>query len=183
MTRRSARYVAFLRAINVGGHVVKMDRLRALFSDLELRNVETFIASGNVSFDAPVGDAGRLERRIEKHLEESLGYAVATFLRTSHELRALAAHEPFPADASEPPACARSIGFLKSPPADEARDELYSLADELNAFHLNGREVYWLSRTKISDSKLTGATFEKTLRMPATFRNVTTVRKLAAREA
>jgi uncharacterized protein (DUF1697 family) len=177
------RYVAFLRAINVGGHVVKMDRLRALFSDLKLRNVETFIASGNVLFETSVADAEALERRIEKHLEQSLGYAVATFLRTPEALRALADHEPFPLDASEPADCARSIGFLKSSPADEAREKLFSFADELNAFHVNGREVYWLSRTKISDSKLSGATFEKSLRMPATFRNVTTVRKLAARDS
>jgi uncharacterized protein (DUF1697 family) len=47
------RCVAFLRAINVGGHVVKMDRLRGLFEALKLRNVETMIASGNVLFDAP----------------------------------------------------------------------------------------------------------------------------------
>ena len=41
------RYIAFLRAINVGGHTVKMDQLRALFEELGLSNVETFIASGN----------------------------------------------------------------------------------------------------------------------------------------
>jgi len=48
----SARYVALLRAINVGGHVVKMDVLRKHFTKLGFTNVETFIASGNVLFDA-----------------------------------------------------------------------------------------------------------------------------------
>ena len=42
------RYAAFLRAINVGGHVVKMDQLRRLFESLGFSDVETFIASGNV---------------------------------------------------------------------------------------------------------------------------------------
>ena len=42
------KYVALLRAINVGGHTVKMDRLRRLFEELGFKNVETFIASGNV---------------------------------------------------------------------------------------------------------------------------------------
>ena len=37
------RYVAFLRAINVGGHVVKMDHLRQLFESLGFSSVETFI--------------------------------------------------------------------------------------------------------------------------------------------
>ena len=46
------RYVAFLRAINVGGHVVKMDALRKLFVHAGLSDVETFIASGNVVFSS-----------------------------------------------------------------------------------------------------------------------------------
>ncbi len=42
------KYIAFLRAINVGGHTVKMDYLRVLFETLGFSDVETFIASGNV---------------------------------------------------------------------------------------------------------------------------------------
>jgi uncharacterized protein (DUF1697 family) len=45
-------YVALLRGINVGGHVVRMDRLRALFAEAGLSGVQTFIASGNVLFSA-----------------------------------------------------------------------------------------------------------------------------------
>ena len=43
------KHFAFLRAINVGGHTVKMDHLRDIFESLGFSNVETFIASGNVS--------------------------------------------------------------------------------------------------------------------------------------
>lgn len=46
-----ARYIAFLRSINVGGHVLKMDALRDLFTQLKFSNVETFIARGNVIFE------------------------------------------------------------------------------------------------------------------------------------
>ena len=46
------RHIAFLRAINITGRTIKMDRLRALFAELGLANVATFIASGNVLFDA-----------------------------------------------------------------------------------------------------------------------------------
>ena len=46
------RYIAFLRAINIGGHTVKMDDLRQLFESLQFTSVETFIASGNVIFKA-----------------------------------------------------------------------------------------------------------------------------------
>lgn len=55
------RYIAFLRAINVGGHTVKMDRLREIFEALGFSNVETFIASGNVVFETTARDPAALE--------------------------------------------------------------------------------------------------------------------------
>lgn len=51
------RFIAFLRAINVGGRNIKMDDLRALLEAMGLTNVETFIASGNVIFGPPTGKA------------------------------------------------------------------------------------------------------------------------------
>jgi uncharacterized protein (DUF1697 family) len=46
------RFVAFLRAINVGGgRTVKMQTLRQVFESLGFSGVATFIASGNVVFE------------------------------------------------------------------------------------------------------------------------------------
>ena len=177
-----ARYVAFLRAINVGGHVVKMDALRSHFEALRFGNVETFIASGNVIFDAPARDAASLEQEIEQHLEAKLGYEVATFLRTPRELAAIVAQQPFGADASGA-VHTLSVGFVKQPPASGAHAKLQSHASDVDAFRIVGREVFWLCRVRTSDSKFTGARLEKLLAAPATFRNVTTVRKLAAKYA
>ena len=55
--------IAFLRAVNVGGRVVKMDRLRALFEGEGFTGVETFIASGNVIFDSRRGRRRRRSSR------------------------------------------------------------------------------------------------------------------------
>ena len=65
------RRAAFLRAINVGGRTVTMDRLRAAFTGLPVDDVETFIASGNVLFTSDALDAAgaaALERAIERRL-------------------------------------------------------------------------------------------------------------------
>src|SRR5580700_5087804 len=94
-----AKYVAFLRAINVGGHVVPMEKLRKLFSGLKFSNVETFIASGNVIFEMKSAADQRLETKIEKHLEAALGYEVGTFVRSLEEIRAISEYEPFSSDA------------------------------------------------------------------------------------
>ena len=91
------RLIAFLRAINVGGHTVSMAQLRKEFEALGLQNVETFIASGNVIFTSRSRDLAALEKKIESRLRASLGYEVATFLRTDAEVAELAAYRPFDA--------------------------------------------------------------------------------------
>jgi uncharacterized protein (DUF1697 family) len=175
------RYVAFLRAINVGGHIVKMDQLRKLFAQLGLTEVETFIASGNVLFSSPSTSGPALEQKIEKHLEAALGYEVATFVRTAAEVCQAAAHEAFPAAAMKTPYHALYVSFLRDAPASAAKRAVEALRGPSHDFHINARELYWLSRVPFSESKVGGALLEKTIGGPATMRNVTTVRKLAAK--
>src|SRR4030095_12113038 len=97
------RYVAFLRAINVGGHIVKMDQLRKLFTQLGFTDVETFIASGNVLFSSSSKSGPALEKKIEKHLKAALGYEGATLSGTPAEVCEAAAHEPFSAAVMKAP--------------------------------------------------------------------------------
>ena len=179
------RLVALLRAINVGGHVVTMERLRALFADLPLANVESFIASGNVIFDAPPRTAApALESRIERSLGDALGYAVDTFLRTPAELAAAADARPFGARDPLDDGHALTVIFAKATLPAEAHERLRALATDDDEFAIVGREAYWLRRGgRVSESKVTNAKIERALGGPATARNVTTVRKLAAKYA
>ena len=175
------RSVAFLRAINVGGHTVKMDRLRALFADLGLANVETFIASGNVLFDAPSAKTEKLETRIEHQLAQALGYEVLTYIRPLEALAANAADNPI--NTHETNGHALSIGFLKAPLDAAHAARLAALASDYDDFHIHDRQVYWRCRGRMSDSKLFGKVLDRGIGAPATFRNVTTIRKLAAKVA
>ena len=176
-----ARYIALLRAINVGGHVVTMDALRAVFESLRFANVATFIASGNVIFDGPSVSVAELEQTIEQHLAAKLGYPVATFVRTPGELGAVVAARPFGADDPLDAGHALSVGFVKSPPTPAAAAALLALAGDVDDFRIIGREIFWRCRVRTSDSKFSGARLEKLLSGPVTFRNITTIRKLAAR--
>lgn len=181
MSDKTTKWIAFLRAINVGGHTVKMERLRSLFEELEFSAIETFIASGNVIFDAPAtAEPTGLEDRIARHLRQALGYEVATFLRTPAELSVIAAHEPFAANARGED-YALSIAFAGAPPTAEAHARLMTYRTEIDDFQIRDREIYWLCRVKVSQSTFSGAALEKALKMPATMRNITTVRKLAAK--
>lgn len=177
------RSIAFLRAINVGGHTVKMEHLCTLFEALGFSNVETFIASGNVIFETPKENAAALERQIEQHLQQALGYNVATFIRSAPELAAIAHHQPFPPAELNAEGNALYIAFLPAPLSAATQQKLLAFRTPVDDFHVHGREIYWLCRKKISDSAFSGALLEKTIGMPATMRNATTVRKLAAKYA
>ena len=89
------RYIALLRGINVGGHQVKMERLRALFGELGLARVRTFIQTGNVFFESNDADREALTAAIETHLLAALGFAVPTCLRTVEEMERTLARDPF----------------------------------------------------------------------------------------
>ncbi|HYW13408.1 MAG TPA: DUF1697 domain-containing protein [Longimicrobium sp.] len=181
MPRKSApqRYIAFLRAINVGKRLVKMDALRTLFEEMGFADVESFIASGNVIFTAPAQNTRALEERIEAGLKEGLGYEVETFIRTPAELDAVTKYRPFGDDAD---GVTMYVNFVYEPLSDEAVKRLESLRTEVDEFHAHGREYYWLARKKISESLVTGPMITRAIgKLPSTNRNITTVRKLAAK--
>jgi uncharacterized protein (DUF1697 family) len=173
------RAVALLRAINVGGHTVKMEALRGHFAELGLTGVSTFIASGNVLFEAEPGDMTALEERIEAHLRAALGYEVATFVRSAAEMAAIVAYQPFATDELES-AFGLMVAFLKTPPDEAGRERLLAYRRPSDDFAIHGHEVYWLRRTQQSETDFSGARLERALGSPATVRNISTVRKLVA---
>jgi uncharacterized protein (DUF1697 family) len=173
-----SRNIAFLRAINVSGRNVKMDALRQIFESIGLTGVETFIASGNVIFDSSSEDTSLLESRIEQKLRETLGFDVATFIRGGAELAAIVKYQPFSPSQQEL-AAAFNIAFIKNPVDEQASQKLMALQNEIDAFHIHGREVYWLCRVKQSESTFSNAVLEKTLKVSATMRGANTIRKMA----
>jgi len=175
-----SKYIAFLRAINVGGHNVKMDALHQIFESLGLANVETFIASGNVIFEAKTDSVKALEKKIEAKLNEELGYEVSTFIRSTTELAAIAAHQSFPQSKLDK-AAALNIGFLDGPLDEKSIQKLMGMKTDIDDFHFHGREIYWLCQIKQSDSKVSNAVIEKTLGVKCTLRGVNTVIKMAGK--
>ncbi len=166
------RYVAFLRAINVGGHLVKMAELKREFEALGFNNVSTFIASGNVIFDSDEA-ASELEPRIERHLQQWLGYPVGTFVRTDAEVCRIAAFDPFAKQGRS------YVLILRSAPNAAMRTRMLDLAtpDDLVAVH--EREVFYRP-TSLADSPL-GGLLGRIVGAASTMRNVNTLRRLAAK--
>jgi uncharacterized protein (DUF1697 family) len=143
-----------------------------------LRNVQTVIASGNVIFEANSQKAAAIENKLARRLEESLGFEVATYVRSMEDLAKIASYVPFP---PEPEGGALYIAFLPGIPSRAAREKLISVATATDKFRFHGRELYWLCLTRFSDSRFSGARLERILGVPVTVRSAVTVRKIAAK--
>jgi uncharacterized protein (DUF1697 family) len=174
------RYISFLRAVNVGGHVVKMNELKSFFQKLEFSKVETFIASGNVIFESKSADASSLERLIEERLHKLLGYKVTVFIRTDAEVVVIARQKPF-AESDLNSAPTLVVGFLKKPFSEASRKFFLGLTSDTDLFSTRGREIFWLCRKRQRESKFSNAVFEKKFSLQTTFRGFTTIVKLAQR--
>lgn len=92
---KTTKFIAFLRGINVGGHRVKMERLRGLFSELGFAEVRNYIQTGNIFFETTEIDRAALTKKIERHLFAALGYEVPVFLRTIAEVERALQMNPF----------------------------------------------------------------------------------------
>ena len=156
---------------------MKMSHLRELFEHVKFSNVETFIASGNVIFDSPSKNTRALENQIETLLQQTFGYAVTTFVRSVAEIAAINQLIPSKLDVGN----TLYIAFTRAEPSAEAKRKLLPFKSNVEDFKIAGREVYWFSRTTISESKFSGAQLERILGMPATIRNANTIKRLAAK--
>jgi uncharacterized protein (DUF1697 family) len=170
------RYVAFLRAVNVGGRRVSMDRLRALFEELGFAEVSTYIASGNLVFDA-TGPAAGLERAIEAKLGEALGFGVTTFLRRASEVRHAASVKPF---GEVPAGKTHMVAFLRRKPTAAERKAIEERSTPSDSLVVDGREIHWLIDGRMMDSELKPKDWD-VLGQPTTTRNTTMLAKLAAK--
>ena len=177
---RRQRYVAFLRGINLGNRRPPMSRLRGLFAELGLEQVETFIASGNVVFSTPPKVRASLEKQIAPYLEASLGYPVDTFVRTAEEVVAIGKSKPVPEEGEA--GMTIHVGFLHEPLAPAVARKLAAIRTPIDALRIDGREFYWLCRGRISDSKVWTLPEVKALRLPSSsMRSLTSIRKLIAK--
>jgi uncharacterized protein (DUF1697 family) len=166
-------HVALLRAVNVGGTgKLPMATLKALVEDSGFTGVRTYIASGNVVFDARGADEPTIKRVIEDRLEPVMGKRVAVLVRSAEEMAAVLAVNPFP----DAPGNRVIATFLDAAAPADALDMVRHRTSE--DIRLGTREIWIRYGDGMADSKLV---------IPAaaagTGRNVNTVAKLAAMAA
>ena len=154
------RHIALLRGINIGGNrIIKMEKLRAIFTAAGARDVETYIQSGNVVFSHPRPAAARFEKAIA----EEMGFDVPVVLRGADQMATLS--HPFDDDKHV------HVMFAAAPLAlievTAIRPERYVVAE---------REIYVYLPDGVGRSRLAAALGK----LPVTARNWRTVQQLCA---
>lgn len=141
-------YIAFLRAVNVGGTgKLPMAELRAMCESIGLTGVRTYIASGNVVFQSRLAEA-TIKAKLERCLEDYAGKPVGVLVRTGAELAAVLEANPFKTAAPN-----RTVAiFLDTPPPPDALAAATGLRTEEMA--LGTREIYVHYGDGMADSKL-----------------------------
>ncbi len=173
-------YVSLLRGINVGPtKKVKMEDLVALYESLGLKNVWTYLRSGNVLFDSTDTDPKKLSAMLEERISRTVGFPVKVMLRTADELQQVITRNPFLQGVSRD-TTKLHVTFLSDEPSARSVNEMSAIKDEVDGFVIMGREAYLSCPNGYGRTRFSNTFFEKKLGVVATTRNWKTVTALAA---
>ncbi|MEW9700897.1 DUF1697 domain-containing protein [Paenibacillus sp. SI8] len=170
-------YIGFLRGINVGGkNMLKMADLKRTLETMGFSSVQTYLQSGNfllVSEEA----AEPLHKRIEQKISSVFNISPTVVLRTAEELDRIITACPYAADALVEGESIQ-LSLLTEVPPLQTTDILNKNKSEIDEFQILEREIYFLFRQSVLDSKL--ASNVQKLGDIATTRNWNTIVKLAS---
>jgi uncharacterized protein (DUF1697 family) len=167
-------YIALLRGINVGGNILKMERLREVCARLGAQNVRTYVQSGNVVFQA-TGSAPQWESKLEKKLAGESRLPPSVIVRTAGDISAVFAGNPFLREKGID-VKRLAVTFLQQAPDKTALDALAALKIAPERYHHAGKDIYLHCSNGFADSKL--YMLDKVLKQRTTTRNWNTVTKL-----
>jgi uncharacterized protein (DUF1697 family) len=173
-----ARFVAFLRAVNVGSRKVAMARARSVLSGLGFEDVASYANSGNLIF-ATTGATASLEKRIRRSLEDEFGFELTTFVRTVRQVRELVTAQPFGEIA--PGHTYFGLLPLTRLTTTEKR-AVEALSNDRDEVVVRGRDVHWLIRAKSTETSLGPRRWLDALPdNPTTARNMNLLTRLAGK--
>jgi uncharacterized protein (DUF1697 family) len=171
-------FVSLLRGINVGGHQkIRMEELKGLYESLGLKDVATYIQSGNVVFTNDDADLAQLPRQIEDGFAKKFGFHSKVIVRTEAELREIIENNPF---QNQPMKESKwvVVMFLATRPDSTALEDLRKAYVGPEEFCMIGKDLYIYYTNGIGRSKLSASMIEKKLKTTGTGRNWNTVLQL-----
>jgi uncharacterized protein (DUF1697 family) len=175
--------ICMLRGINVlGRNKVKMEELRAVCGSLKLRNVTTYIQSGNVVFRTDEADLIALAEKIQAAIGKKFGFKPAIMLRTLEEWRVMIKRNPFSkrlaAKTNPLEPNKHLVMFLGADPGHAARKQAHAVDTTPEELQIIGREAYIYFPKGQGQTTMSWPTIERILKTSGTGRNWNTVLKM-----
>lgn len=168
-------YIALLRGINVGGkHKVLMAELRDLLSEMGLKNVKTYIQSGNIIFNAEDEETFKLEGKIRSAIRLHFGFDVPVLVKTHQELQQIFNACPF----SEEKKQKSYFSLLYAIPNETLMEDISKIDYQNEVVAITQNCVYLYSAVGYGKTKFNNNFFERKLKVTATARNYKTMLKL-----
>lgn len=173
------KYISMLRGINVSGQKkIKMDDLKTLYQDLGLKNVETYIQSGNVVFDSTSKNKEKLKQNIENGIVTKYKFHASVEIRTNKDMDNIIKANPFGPIDIEKDSKSVYVTFLSERPPKERMAEIHRYVKKPEKLVVKDSTVYIYCPTGYGKSKLSNNFVEQKLKVKATTRNWKTVNKL-----
>ena len=170
--------IAMLRGVNVGANNrIKMENLRALFAAMKLRDAQTYVQSGNVVFRTDERDSTKLAKKIEAAFERKFGFHSDVICRTTAEMKAVVAKNPFAKRRDIHPA-KLLVTFLSADPGEAARAEIRKVKVDPEELWIEGSECFVYFPDGMGRSKFSWPKIGQTLKVSGTGRNWNSVTKM-----
>jgi len=154
-----------------------MEALRGLYATLKFEKPQTYLQSGNVIFKTSERNLDLVGKRIQAAVETKFGCRTEIILRTTAELRAVMANNPFAKRTGIEPG-KLLVTFLLADPGKTARENLRKQQFAPEELHVADRELYIYFPDGVGKSKLPSARIHKILNTPGTARNWNSVTKM-----
>ncbi len=172
-------FVVFLRGINVSGQKkIKMAELIVHLKEVGLKNVTTYIQSGNLVISVSSSNKERWKQIISEAIQKNYGFLVEVFLLTPAELKHIINKNPFSKGLTKD--ISRTYVTLLNQPVDT--DKIKSLNLENYAPEeviFDNQTIYFYSPLSYGSAKMNNQFFERKLTCSATTRNWNTINKMA----
>lgn len=171
-------YIAFLRGINVSGKKkIPMAELRELCESVKLKDVKTYIQSGNIIFKSDRTNSTELEKLLEKAILNNFGFEVPVLIKTIDQLGKIISLNPF---KFETDILENKIYFvlLNSGPKIEILESFKNEEFKNEEFFYNENCIYLKCREGYGKAKLNNNLIEHKLKLIATTRNYRSMQAL-----
>ncbi|MDZ7267573.1 MAG: DUF1697 domain-containing protein [candidate division KSB1 bacterium] len=167
-------YIILLRGVTpTGKNKVLMAPLRAALENAGLKDVKTYIQSGNIIATSGLSQS-EVEKLVHEVINKHFGGDIVVLARTASQFRNILAHNPFKkADTAK-----LYLTLLAVKPEGRLVKEFLAPGYSPDQVKVIGDVVYVLCATKYRDSKANNSFIERKLRVAATTRIYNTISKL-----